>query len=335
MIITRTPHRVSLAGGGTDLPAWYRTRRGAVVGFTLAQYCYISLRALPPYHASYRHRIVWSKIELVNELWEIEHPAIAAVLADQCVEEGLEIHHAGDVPARAGLGSSSAFTVGLLNALEAHRGRRITRDRLAAEATRIEQDVIHEAVGSQDQAFAAFGGFNRIDFDASGVRVAPLILPPGREAEILGSLLLLYTTTQRTASEVEARKIAAVEAGANNCALERMLDLVDECEAALTAPVYDHIMLGHILHEGWRLKRGLASGVSTDLLDDLYTAAFEAGASGGKILGAGGGGCLLLCVDPERRSTVLTAMPPGLVEIPLVVDRGGSRVVVYEPGEFR
>ncbi len=328
MIITRTPHRISLAGGGTDFPAWYNEHGGAVVGFALAHYCYVSLRTLPPYHAGYRHRVVWSKIELVNELWEIEHPAIAAVLADQCVEEGLEIHHAGDVPARAGLGSSSTFTVGLLHALSALRGRMASHEELATEAIRIEQQRMHEAVGSQDQCWAAHGSLNRIDFDASGPRVRRLILPQEREHELLDSLMLLYTGTQRIAAEIEARKVATLDQ--HHTEMMRLREMVDEVEAILTAPMWRVGALGATLEEGWRLKRGLAPGVSSSALDALYTRAKAAGAAGGKMLGAGGGGCYLFAVEPERRAELRAALAE-LIEIPLRIDRDGSRVVVYEP----
>lgn len=327
MIISRTPHRVSLVGGGTDFPAWYNENGGAVLGFALAKYCYISLRSLPAYATSYKHRIVYSKIELVNEYWEIDHPAVAAVLADQCVEEGLDIHHAGDVPARAGLGSSSAFTVGLLHALSAHRGKMVSRDYLAREAIRIEQDVIHEAVGSQDQCFAAFGSFNRIDFDATGFRVRKLILPPGRTDQVLGSLLLVFTGLQRVAAELEARKIATIHQHA--AALHQLTSLVGEVESALTAQKLDLRELGNILHESWEIKRSLAEGVSWPDLDALYDRALEHGALGGKLLGSGAGGCLLLVVPPEQRAALKDAL--GLIEIPLVLDQDGSRIMVFEP----
>src|SRR5579863_978151 len=175
MIISRTPFRVSLFGGGTDYPSWYLEHGGAVLGFAINRYCYITLRHLPPFF-SYRHRIVYSRVEMVSKLSEIEHPAVRAVLTDMGIEEGVEIHHDGDLPARSGLGSSSSFTVGLLNAVNALHGQMVNKQTLASEAIRIEQDVIKESVGCQDQIWAAYGGFNRIDFGRQGFRVSPIIL---------------------------------------------------------------------------------------------------------------------------------------------------------------
>lgn len=183
MIISRTPYRLSFFGGGTDYPKWYLKHGGAVIGTAIDKYCNISLRRLPPFF-EHRYRVVWSRIELVNDLLEIEHPAVRAVLLDQKEKRGLEIHHDGDLPARSGLGSSSAFTVGLLNALYALRGEMVSKQKLAEEAIRIEQNVIREAVGSQDQIWAAFGGLNRIDFKSDGTfAVKPLILTPSRRQE--------------------------------------------------------------------------------------------------------------------------------------------------------
>jgi D-glycero-alpha-D-manno-heptose-7-phosphate kinase len=318
---------VSLAGGGSDFPKWYEEHGGKTIGFSLSKFCYISLRALPPYSQNYKHRIVYSKIELVNEHWEIDHPAVAAVLADQCVEEGLEVTHAGDVPARAGLGSSSAFTVALLLALSAHRGRMMSKEKLASEAIRIEQRI--EVVGSQDQCFAAHGGFLKIDFDAAGPHVSRLILPPERADDLLRHLLLVFTRLQRTAPEVEARKMATL--ALHHSEMRRLVEAVDEVESILTDPFdLDASALGAVLEAGWFAKRALAPGVSSDDLDALYRAAKAAGAYGGKLLGAGGGGCFLFAVDPERRANVLAALP-GLVEIPLGIDQDGARVMVYEP----
>jgi D-glycero-alpha-D-manno-heptose-7-phosphate kinase len=327
MIIVRVPHRVSLVGGGTDFPAWYEDNGGAVIAFAVQQYCYVSLRVLPSFATNYRHRLVYSKIELVNETHEIDHPAIRAVLEDQGVEDGVEIHHAADVPARAGLGSSSAFTVGLLHALAASRGRMISKDDLAREAIRVEQKVMRESVGSQDQCTAAHGGFNRIDFDDQGPHVRPLVLPRGRVENVLRHLLLVFTGVQRVAAEVETRKIADVARHALD--YDHLREMVTAVERTLTAPSFDPRELGLLLSESWQVKRSLTGGVSSEKLDDIFAHALDLGALGGKLLGAGGGGCFLLVVAPEQRATVKYGL--GLIEIPLAVDHDGSRIVVYAP----
>ncbi len=328
MIISRTPFRISLFGGGTDLPAWYRQpgHRGAVLGFALNRYCYVSVRELPPFF-DYRHRVVWSRIELLNDVAEIYHPAIRAVLTEYPPAEGLEIHHFADLPARSGLGSSSSFTVGLLNALwNLHRVFGWSRQ-LAEEAVRIEQDVIGEAVGSQDQYWATYGGVNRIDFTAEGVSVTPLMVTTPRIQELLDSLILVFSGEARYAAEVEARKIAAL--GQNERQLLALLDLVDEAEAILLDERRPVTQLGELLDIGWKLKRSLANGVGTARLDAIYDDARAAGAAGGKALGAGGGGFMLLQAAPERRAALLAALR-GLVVVPVGVDHEGSKIIVRE-----
>lgn len=325
MIITRTPHRISLIGGGTDFPDWYNQNGGAVIGFAIRQYCYISLRRLPPYAQQYKHRIVYSQIELVNDLWEIDHPAVRAVLADRCVDEGLEIHHAGDVPSRAGLGSSSAFTVGLLNALTAHSGHRAGCKELADDAIRIEQQVINEAVGSQDQCFAAYGGLNRIDFGPEGYDVNRLIIPKVAQYGLVNHLALYYTGTQRIAAHIEKDKIANIND--KTVELAALCGLVDDAQAAITCMDYE--ALGNVIHESWELKRSLAAGVTNSELDAIYEKALRLGAYGGKLVGAGGGGCFLFVVPPKKREALKQL---GLVEVPLDIEPQGSRVIVYDNG---
>lgn len=324
MIITRTPFRVSLAGGGTDHPAWYLAHGGAVVGFALAKYCYLSVRRLPPYFPDYKHRIVYSRIELARSTADVEHPAVRAVLADQGVTDGIELHYDADVPSRSGLGSSSAFTVGLLHAVRALRGQRVDRHELAREAIRIEQRVIGESVGDQDQTFAAHGGLNRIDLDATETRVRRLVTP--HAAALTAHLMLFFTGLQRTAEAIEAQKVRDLEDHAVH--LHRMRDQVDEVEAAIYAA--DWRGLGQLLDEGWRLKRQLATGVSSCGLDQMYEAGLAAGAWGGKLLGAGGGGFLLFAVRDGAREAVRRSLA-GLIEVPVAIDRDGSQVVLYEP----
>jgi len=331
MIISRTPFRVSLFGGGTDYPAWYNKHGGAVLGFAINRYCYITLRHLPPFF-KHRHRIVYSQIEAVSEVDEIKHPAVRAVLAELAVTEGLEIHHDGDLPARSGLGSSSSFTVGLLHAINALRGQMTTKHSLAQEAIRIEQDVIREDVGSQDQIWAAYGGFNRIDFGAEGFRVSPVIMPERRSRELLDHLVLYFTGFQRYASDVARQKLQNF--GEKQRQLQRMHAMVDEAVAVLGDRNRPITEIGELLHEGWCNKRELAAAVSTDEIDRIYETGRAAGAIGGKLLGAGGGGFFLFFVPPERRAALRQAMGE-LIEVGIDVDRDGSRIVLFEPDGFR
>ena len=328
MIISRTPFRVSLFGGGTDYPKWYLKHGGAVFGFAINKYCYISIRALPPFF-EHRHRIVYSKVENVKDLREIQHPAVRGVLTDQGTDVGLEIHHDGDLPARAGLGSSSSFTVGLLNALSALKGLMIDKKRLAGEAIRIEQDVIKEHVGSQDQVWAAFGGLNRINFFKNGdFDVVPAIIAPARREELLGKLQLYFTGFSRFASEIAKKQIANVDRREKH--LTAIMGMVDEALKVLQSNGRPIREIGELLHESWRLKRELADDVTTPEIDDIYQSARDAGAVGGKLLGAGGGGFMILFVEPEKQRAVAERLRK-LVRVNVGVDDVGSKIVVYEP----
>ena len=331
MLVTRTPYRISLFGGGTDYPKWYREHGGAVLGFAINRYCYISLRPLPPFF-EHKHRIVYSRIETVREIAEIEHPSVRAVLQESGVTEGLEIHHDGDLPARSGIGSSSSFTVGLIHALRAYAGRMSSKRELAEEAARIEQDVIGESVGNQDQVWAAYGGLNRIDFHRDGsYLVAPVVVSREREQELLDHLMLVFTGLSRTAEIIARDTVANI--GARSTQLGAMHGMVDEAAAILAEPAADIRQLGALLHEAWALKRSLASSVSYDVIDGIYREAREAGAAGGKVLGAGGGGFLLLFVEPARRQAVRQRLRT-LIEVELGIDRSGSSVVLYHPDGF-
>src|SRR5580765_5818922 len=288
MIISRTPFRVSFFGGGTDYPAWFKEHGGAVLATTIDKYCYISVRVLPPFFA-HRYRLVYSIVENVKEISEIQHPAVRAVLQWNGSSKGLEIHHDGDLPARAGLGSSSAFTVGLINAMFALRGRHTSREKLAHDAIHVEQDVLHEPVGSQDQISAAFGGFNLITFQADGAfRVDPVILPPARRDELQDHLLLVFTGISRISAHAAQGQIDNLKRRTGE--LQAMRELVDRAIALLSSPTTDILEFGRLVNEQWHLKRRLSDRVSNGTIDDVYEAACRAGAIGGKLLGAGGGG---------------------------------------------
>ncbi len=328
MIISRTPFRVSLFGGGTDYPKWFKKHDGAVLGFAIDKYCYISLRTLPPFF-EHRHRIVYSKVETVNELSEIQHPSVRAVLMDSGISSGVEIHYDGDLPARSGLGSSSSFTVGMINAVEALHGRMIGKKELALEAIRIEQNVIKEHVGCQDQVWAAFGGLNRVNFLEHGeVDVQPVVLPSERYSELFGSFLLYFTGISRLAPKIAKDKIDNIDNREGH--LKKMYDMVSEAQEILqdrNRPIRE---VGELLHQSWMLKRELADSVTTPLVDEIYDAARDAGAVGGKLLGAGGGGFMLFFVEPSKRQAVKDRLK-HLIRVDFSIDRVGSRIVVYEP----
>lgn len=332
MIISRTPYRISFFGGGTDYPAWYLKEGGAVLSTTIDKYCYISARVLPPFFSE-RHRIVWSHIETVNSLSEILHPAVREGLRFLGFTNttGVEIHHQGDLPARSGIGSSSTFAVGLIRALCALRGDAVDKHELARKALELEQNVLKENVGSQDQVAAAFGGLNVIHFLKDGsFRVDPLKISPARAEEFEKHLLLLYTGTSRMGGEIAASVIAAMRD--KSAELRRMRRLVDEAVAVLTGRGSLQ-KIGELLHETWQLKRGLADGVSSSEVDDIYRIARENGALGGKLLGAGAKGFMLFFVPPERQEAVQRALN-RFVWVPFRFEAEGS-TTIYDGGQRR
>ena len=328
MIITRTPFRMSFFGGGTDYPAWYQEHGGVVLATTIDKYCYISCRYLPPFF-EHKHRIVYSRIENVRAVDEIEHPAVRAVLGWAGCEQGLEIHHDGDLPARSGLGSSSSFTVGLVHALTALSGRYISKEELARNAIHIEQKIINEAVGSQDQISAAFGGFNRIEFNHDdSFQVSPIVLSKERLAELQSHLMLCFTGFSRIASEVAKSTIENIKT--RETELTRMKAMVEDGIRVLQSTQTPIAEFGRLLHEGWTYKRSLSKQVSTPEIDAMYETAIRAGATGGKILGAGGGGFLLMFVPPQLQARVRERLR-HLIHVPFRFETSGSRVVLYSP----
>ena len=330
MIITRTPLRISFFGGGTDYPLWYREHGGAVLSTTIDKCCYISCRRLPPFF-EYHSRISYSKVENVQANSEIQHPSVRACLSYMGVEEGIEIHHVADLPARTGLGTSSAFTVGLLLALYAHQNQIRDKRTIAAEAIHVERDLLHETVGSQDQVSAAYGGFNRIEFHpGDNIEVKRIVAPSGRLAQLQSHLALYFTGFSRTASEIAQEQIKVTPTKQRE--LTAIQELVEEAEQILMEehrPIDD---FGRLLHEGWRIKRGLTSKISNSSIDEIYEAGLKAGALGGKLLGAGGGGFMLFYVPPERREE-LRATLSRLLCVPFSFSSRGSEVLVYEPEE--
>ena len=328
MIISRTPFRISFFGGGTDYPSWFREHGGAVVGAAIDKYSYISMRRLPPFF-THKYRIVYSQIELVEKISEIKHPAVRGILADMDVTEGLEIHNDADLPARSGLGSSSSFTVGLLNALYALDSKMVSKRELATQAIRVEQDVLKENVGSQDQLWAAYGGLNRIDFYSDGsFAVAPIILSPQRRDELTRSIMLFFTGFSRFASDFAEDQIKNINNRKSQ--LRTIRSMVDSAIDMLRDPKTPVRELGELMHDSWRLKRELAENVSNAQIDEIYQAGREAGAIGGKLLGAGGGGFMLFLVDPEKREQVRERLQ-NLIHVSVGFDNDGSKIVLYQP----
>lgn len=329
MIISRTPFRISFFGGGTDYPVWYRENGGAVLVTTIDKYCYLTCRYLPPFF-EHRIRIVYSKIENCQKRDEISHPSVREILHFLNIDRGVEIHHDGDLPARSGMGSSSAFTVGLLHALYALEGHIIDKQRLAKESLYIEQQVLKETVGSQDQVSAAYGGLNHITFLQDGkIDVKPLTLTKIRIQELNSHLMLFYTGIKRTAEQVARSYINGIETRKQH--LSKIKDFVDEGLSVLNSN-QDITLFGELLHKAWQVKRSLSAEVSNHYVDDLYSQATAAGAIGGKLMGAGGGGFLLLFVTPERQEKVRAKLEK-LIYVPFKFEFSGSQIIFFDPQE--
>lgn len=327
MIITRTPFRVSLFGGGTDNKEWYERHGATILTSSIDKYCYLSARFLPPFF-HHKHRIVHSQVELPNVVQDIQHPGVRACLQHLGIEDGMEVHHQGDLPARSGLGSSSAFTVGLLNALHGLRRTMRSKRELADEAVHVEQVVLREVVGVQDQIQCAFGGLNVIEIDRAGTySVRPVPLSLARLDDLQARLMLFYTGIVRYSSEIAAQTVAMIREGVKDDALLVLASMAVPALAHLQAGRWQE--LGELLDYSWALKRRLSPLVTTAAIEDIYGRARDAGAGGGKLLGAGGGGFMLFLVSPEKQAAVRAALA-GLVEIPVRFEFEGSRVIYLE-----
>jgi D-glycero-alpha-D-manno-heptose-7-phosphate kinase len=327
MIIARTPYRISFFGGGTDYPAWYLEHGGAVLATSIDKYCYLTCRHLPPFF-EHRIRVVYSKIENCHGIDDVQHPAVREILRFLRFDRGVEIHHDGDLPARSGIGSSSAFCVGLLHALYALQGRMPSKAQLASESIRIEQELMRESVGSQDQVTAAYGGFNQVLFQQNGeISVRPVTISPQRMHALNDHMLLFFTGIKRTSSDVAQSYLKRMDA--NKRHLRIMKDLVDEAIGVLQSE-RDLRAFGELLHESWLAKRSLSAEVSTSEIDDIYQAALASGALGGKLLGAGGGGFLLLFASPDRHAELREKFE-NLIHVPFRFESGGSQIIFYDP----
>jgi D-glycero-alpha-D-manno-heptose-7-phosphate kinase len=326
VIISRTPFRVSFFGGGTDYPAWYNKHGGSVLATTIDKYCYLTCRFLPPFF-DHKIRVVYSKIENCHSVDQIEHPSARAVLRFMNFNRGIEIHHDGDLPARSGMGSSSSFTVGLLHALYALKGTMPTKRQLALEGIHIEQELLKEIVGSQDQVSAAYGGFNHIQFLSNGeISVTPVTISTDRLKELNSHLILLYTGIKRTASTIAQTYVNNIDDRKRQ--LRIMKDLVDESISVLNSK-QDVIAFGELLHEAWQAKKDLSSDVTNSEVDGLYQEAKTAGAVGGKLMGAGGGGFMLLFAHPSQHKKIRERLGK-LLFVPFKFEFSGSQIIFFD-----
>jgi D-glycero-alpha-D-manno-heptose-7-phosphate kinase len=328
MVISRTPYRMSFFGGGTDYPAWYKKEGGSVLSATINKYCYITCRNLPPFFGT-KHRIVWSHIECANTFSEILHPAVREGLRYLGLDphEGLEIHHQGDLPARSGIGSSSAFSVGMIHALLGFRGKMVSKKELAIKAIEFEQNVLKECVGAQDQLAASYGGINRFNFFQNGdIQRHPILMTEEKRRDLEARLMLFYLGTNRLGSELAAKMVANMPTKAVH--LRRMQQMVDEANGILqNGKSLDYI--GELLHEAWTLKQTLADGITNPEVQSAYETARQHGAIGGKLMGSGGTGFMFFYVPIEKQADVKQALKHYL-HVPFSFEREGSTIVHYD-----
>lgn len=328
MIITKTPFRMSFFGGGTDFPGFYEQHGGAVISTTFDKYCYVTVRHLPRFF-EYSTQLVYSKMEYVSAIEDIEHPAIREAMKFLDMHE-MRIAYDADLPARSGLGTSSSFAVGLLNAFYSLKGKFADKRKLADEAIYLERVLCKESGGIQDQIAAAFGGLNRINFNAEGYTVEPIIISPERKKILNENMMLFFTGFSRFSSDIQKGTETALKDKTKE--LLEMLSLVDDAQNILTSKC-DINEFGRLLNHTWELKRGIASKISTNAIDELYAKAMQAGALGGKLLGAGGGGFLLFYVEKEKQEAVKVAMS-HLLHVPFEFENDGTRVIHYSPETY-
>lgn len=326
MIITKTPFRMSFFGGGTDIESFFKKYGGSVLSTTFDKYCYVNVRHLPRFF-DYSTELAYSKTERVTNIDEIQHPAIRNAMKMLDMHE-IRLTYEADLPARSGLGTSSSFAVGMLNAFYALKGKYADKKKLADEAIYLERTLCQEAGGWQDQIAASFGGFNRVNFNSDGYEVLPVIISPERKKQLSDNLMMFFTGFTRFSSDVQ--KVNATGKQNNIVQLKEMLALVDDAERVLTDKHADLDDFGRMLDHTWKLKRQTGAAVSTNSIDEFYAKGMTAGALGGKLLGAGGGGFLVFYVQPEKQASVRYAMR-DLMHIPFEFEDGGTRVIHYSP----
>lgn len=326
MIITRTPFRISFFGGGTDYPVWYKEHKGSVLSATINKYCYLNCRFLPPFFHM-RHLIRYSLREETQSVEEISHPAVRECLKFMQINDGVEVVHTGDVPARSGIGSSSSFTVGLLNAFYALKGKMVTKRQLARDAIYVEQHLIKEHVGSQDQVAVAFGGFNRIDFGGDEeFYVSPITVGNDKLDMLQDHLMLFFTGLSRSASDIAAEQISKTKDKKNE--LKEMMGMVDHAIEILNENPCRFIEFGKLLHESWKLKKSITQLISNGQIDDIYETARRCGAIGGKLLGAGGGGFMLFFAEPDKQKKIKEKLKEYLY-VPFRFEKLGTQIILY------
>jgi len=324
MIITRTPFRISFFGGGTDFPAFYNEHDGAVLSTTIDKYCYITVRELPPYF-DHKYRIRYTKREEVNSLVEIQHPSVRASLLHMGIQEGLEIVHTSDIPAMSGIGSSSSFTVGLLHALYSLNKEKVSKSELCQDALHIEQSMLNENVGSQDQTAAAYGGFNKIKFKRNAQPiVSPVAIQRHRRVQLENNLMFFFTRFSRLSDTIAKAQISKTPQLTTE--LSSMKSMVNQAIDILSDERNDLNQFGELLHDTWKIKRTLTDKITNPDIDKYYELARDAGAIGGKLCGAGGGGFFLFFVPPEKQTAVKIALAE-LLHVPFGFEFKGTQVV--------
>lgn len=329
MIITKTPFRMSFFGGGTDIPSFFNEYGGSVISTTFDKYCYVNVRHMPPFHP-YISELVHNRFERVNNIEEIEHPLIRECMRFHDIHE-IRLTYEGDLPARTGLGTSSTFAVGMLNAFCALKGKMMSKRQLAQEAIHVEREILQEHGGWQDQIAASYGGFNRIDFRDSDFSVHPIVISPERKKELDDNLLLFYTGIQRFSSEIQADTFAKPVDKIQQ--LKDMQALVDDAEQILCNKNASLNEFGKLLDATWKLKRGTGTKISNGSIDELYASAIKAGALGGKLLGAGGGGFLLFYCEKEKQEVLKKAMEKLMI-VPFNFENDGTQVLYYAPQSY-
>ncbi len=329
MIITKTPFRMSFFGGGTDMEDFFKEYGGAVLSTSFDKYVYVNVRHLPRFF-DYVSEFSYSKIERVKDIEEINHPAIRNAMKMLDMKE-IRLTYEADLPARSGLGTSSSFAVGMLNAFYALKGKYVDKKKLSDDAIYLERVLCNEAGGWQDQIAAAYGGLNRINFNANGYEVLPIIISPERKKQLNDHLMMFFTGFTRFSSEVQVAN-ASIK-GEKIAQLKEMMCLVDEAEQILVNNNVDLNKFGRLLDHTWKLKRQTGAAVTTNSIDGLYEKGIKAGALGGKLLGAGGGGFLLFYVEPEYQSVVRDAMS-DLLYVPFKFENSGTRVIHYTPESY-
>jgi D-glycero-alpha-D-manno-heptose-7-phosphate kinase len=326
MIISKTPYRLSLFGGGTDYPAWYEKHPSTIISAAMRHYCYISLKKLPPYF-DHVNRIIYSKIECVNDISEIEHPSVRECLKYYDISNGISISHDGDLPARSGIGSSSAFTVGLVNVITTYLGKSNHADALAKAAIDIEQNRIKESVGVQDQIAAAYGGINVINLSKEGIRVNPLNVSFKYEDTLEKHIMLGFSGIDRLSAIHAKQQVDNIKSGKSEQYLKKISSISDD---ALNAFIQEESMeqIGALLDIQWHYKRKLTNDITTEYIDDIYEKAKKAGAYGGKLMGAGGGGFFMFLASPEKHDIIKQAIPEINVWVPFKFDYDGSTIIM-------